>query len=287
VLLVAHYFGFYQNMQKLRSWCDAHRVIMIEDCAHAFFGDVNGHPVGWYGDYAIASARKFFALADGGYLVSARHPLHGVTTEPGGFAFDIKSVLNAVESAFAYGRLAPLSYALTPVLTLQAHLWEKLKAWRDAGVAPSTGPGVSVGYQYLDLASIRKRMSVPSRCLLRLSARSAIVARRRTHYQRLATGLSGLSGARPLFPDLPDGVVPYMFPLLVEQPDSVFPALKRKGVPIWRWEHLEPGDCAVSRNYAYALFQLPCHQALRGPEIDWMIDTISEMLASVVRRCLP
>jgi selenocysteine lyase/cysteine desulfurase len=59
-MLVAHYFGFPQPLGQLRGFCDANGIAMIEDCAHAFFGVVDGRPVGAWGDVAIASATKFF-----------------------------------------------------------------------------------------------------------------------------------------------------------------------------------------------------------------------------------
>src|ERR1700704_6654321 len=37
-MLATHYFGFPQPMSRLRAFCDAHRIALIEDCAHAFFG---------------------------------------------------------------------------------------------------------------------------------------------------------------------------------------------------------------------------------------------------------
>lgn len=275
-LLVVHYFGFFQNTQALRSLCDKQRVVLIEDCAHAFFGAINGHPVGWYGDYAIVSARKFFAIRDGGYLVSARHPRRELGVKSAGFAFNVKSALDVVEVALLYGRLAPLSFALAPLISVKSYVWDKVKA---RGAAAPIGPGVSKGYKYLNLAWTHTAMSLASRWMIRLAPQADIAEQRRAHYQHLVSGLSGLPTARPLFPQLPDGVVPYMFPLVVDVPESAFRVLKDQGVPIWRWEDLASTECEVSRRYSQRLFQLPCHQALRNREIDWMIKTIRQVLS--------
>lgn len=276
-LLVAHYFGLFQDMQALRSLCDRQRVILIEDCAHTFFGAINGHPVGWYGDYAIVSARKFFAIQDGGYLVSARHPLRELGVKNAGVVFNIKSPLDGIETALAYGRLAPLSLALSPLISLKSYLWDKVKV-RD-GAAASIGPHVSKGYKSLDLAWTHRAMSLASRWLIRLAPQASIADQRRAHYRRLVSGLSGLPRARPLFPQLPGGVVPYMFPLLVDDPKSSFHVLKCQGVPIWRWEDLASNECEISRRYSQCLFQLPCHQTLRDREVDWMIHTIRKTIS--------
>ena len=83
-------------------------------------------------------------------------------------------------------------------------------------------------------------MSVTSRLVLRLSSRNRIISRRRKHYRRMLEVLRDLPGGRALFPELPAGVVPYVFPMVVDDPDRVFPALKRQGVPILRWEQRWP-----------------------------------------------
>ena len=61
-VIVVHYFGFPQQLSSLRAFCDTHRLALIEDCAHAFFGEEAGRPLGSCGDYAIASAMKFFPI---------------------------------------------------------------------------------------------------------------------------------------------------------------------------------------------------------------------------------
>src|ERR1700694_2284439 len=58
-LLVTHYFGIPQPMLGVRAFCNAHRIALIEDCAHAFFGMSDGVAVGSWGDLAIASLTKF------------------------------------------------------------------------------------------------------------------------------------------------------------------------------------------------------------------------------------
>ncbi|MGH8596159.1 MAG: DegT/DnrJ/EryC1/StrS family aminotransferase, partial [Gammaproteobacteria bacterium] len=45
-LLAVHYFGLPQHFSALRAWCDRRDVAFIEDCAHAFFGISDAHPVG-------------------------------------------------------------------------------------------------------------------------------------------------------------------------------------------------------------------------------------------------
>ncbi len=70
-MLATHYFGFPKSMSRLRAFCDAHHIALIEDCAHAFFGVSEGVAVGSWGDIAIASLPKFFPAPEGGLILSA------------------------------------------------------------------------------------------------------------------------------------------------------------------------------------------------------------------------
>lgn len=77
-LMVTHYFGFPQDMAAIRQLCNEKGVILIEDCAHAFFGETNEQPIGTIGDYAIASASKFFPVYDGGLLASSDSSINDI-----------------------------------------------------------------------------------------------------------------------------------------------------------------------------------------------------------------
>ena len=277
-VIVPHYFGFPQNMPAIRQFCDTFGLALIEDCAHAFFGVCHGYPMGWYGDYAIASAKKFFPVYDGGFLISSRHPLDPADLEFAGWMFNAKAALNALEYAGSYGRLKVVYAVLALPIRLQKYLWTKAKSASLTGALATVGPKVSSGYKYLDTQWINKRMSGFSRGLIAMTSKAWVVRRRRENYNKLVAALSDLPKGRPLLPYLPNEVTPYMFPFLVDEPERVFPRLKRLGVPIYRWEDIEATTCDISRSYAQRLLQLPCHQDLRAKELDWMIECLKSTL---------
>ncbi len=277
-LLVAHYFGFPQDMLSLRAFCDRHGLLLIEDCAHAFFSYNGDRPLGWYGDYAVASVRKFFPTCDGGFLTSSRLSVKDIPLKSGGLVFNLKAALDIFEEAVSYGRLKPLDYVFALPNYLKKRIWGWIKSVRRRDTPVNPGPENPRTYHYLDIRQVNRRMSTPSRLILRMAARSRIIRRRRANYLRLAQGLSGLAHGRPLRPELPGEVVPYMFPFLIDYPEIHFPRLKQQGVPIFRWEDLYSTDCATSTDYASRLLQLPCHQDLRTAELDWMIECIVDTL---------
>ncbi len=278
-LFAIHYFGFPQPMARLRSFCDERGLLLIEDCAHALFGIEGGRAFGTTGDIAIASTWKFLPVLDGGLLVSARRDLSAVPAEGSGVAFDAKSLLNTYERGWEYGRL-PVSRALCWLpLRLRAALGS-LRKGRGPGRGALAAPR---GSQEFPARWVGKRPSRISSWIVRRASLARVVDRRRDHYARLLEALGALRGARPLFPTLPEGVVPYVFPMLFDEPERLFPPLKRRGVPIVRFgEFLWPGvdarTCPVAADYSRRVFQFPCHQELRSDELSWLISEVKAAL---------
>ena len=284
VLMVTNYFGFPQNLSKIRAFCDARGLLMLEDCAHSFLGQHNGKSVGSYGDYAIASSMKFFPVYEGGCLVSARHSLTDVSLRGAGPGFEAKVVFNTLEDGFEYHRLGLIKVLMWLPMFLKNFLWGQIKARKPAN-STSLSPGSSDGGFGFDPNWLDKRSSYFSRVMLKLVSRRRMALLRRRNYQKLFDALSGLPGCRPLFETLPDGVYPWVFPLLTDDPTKIFKILKRAGVPIVRFgEYLWPGVdatvCTASVDLSKRVLQFPCHQELRQSEIEWMIAEIKDTLLS-------
>lgn len=282
VLMVTNYFGFPQALAAIRAFCDSRGLIMLEDCAHCFLGEYQGKPVGSFGDYAIASSMKFYPIYEGGMLVSARHSLAAVQLQSGGAGFEAKALLNALEDSFAFGRLGMIKALLWLPLATKDLLWRSIKARQPSG-APSMVPGSSEGGFSFDPAWLNKRSSLFSRLMLKLVSRARMGARRRSNYQKIGAALHGMAGCRPLFPSLPEGVYPWVFPLLTENSQPIFNTLKSQGVPIIRFgEYLWPGVdasvCANSVALSQRVMSFSCHQELREEELDWMIAKIKDAL---------
>jgi perosamine synthetase len=213
-IMVTHYFGFPQDMAKIRAWCDRHGLQLLEDCAHCFFGEAGDRPVGAWGDYAIASSMKFFPNYEGGCLVSASRSLAPVALRSAGAGFELKVALTALENSFAYGRLPLLAALMRLPLAAKAAVWRMLKARRPAAAAVQLAPASSDSSSRFDTDWLDKYSSWFSRRMLALAGRNRIVERRRANYLKLEAALGRLSGARPLFGVLPDGACPWLFPML-------------------------------------------------------------------------
>lgn len=261
-LVLPHYFGFPQPVRNVQAWCKRHQVAYVEDCSHAMFGVYDGAPIGSFGDYAIASPYKFFASENGGVLRGVHFGT--ATSRPApGLRAELKAVWRSWESLLQQQR-RPLS----------------VSAGDDASPcgADTVNEEVGISRQY-DPAAEEMQALRWSRLTLRLSGVDRIAVARRQNYRVWLDVVSTMPGCRPLFKELPTGVVPYMFPLWVDHPERVFYRLKRAGLPIFRWDELAVSDCPVSGLARLSLIHLPCHQGIGSAEMNWMVEVLRRSLA--------
>ena len=281
-LIVTHYFGFLQNLETLRQLCDQHKIILIEDCAHAFFGEYKQHAIGKTGDYSIASSMKFLPLYEGGILCSEKHNLDNLQLTQPGLTFQIKSLINILEKSIEYKRLGILGRIMSSLFTIKNTLWTTLKNLKSTQ-QNKIGPSSSEGGFGLDPEWIYKSSSQISKWIINHTDLTASAYSRRENYLKIHKALANQPNCKPLFTELPDKTIPFVYPLYVNNPDHYFTRLKMLGVPIWRFgEYLDAEVtkeiCPISVEYSQRIFQFPCHQSLTEKELDWMISNISQTL---------
>lgn len=280
-ILVTHYFGFPQAMESICAFARGHGIPVIEDCAHAVFGRADGRPIGSWGDYAAVSLMKFFPVYDGGCLASATHSLDDLALRAPSRRFEAKALLNSIERGLSYQRFPGMQAAAKGTVRVKDAMWrgfKRLRAGRNTAPYAYQDPAASEGVNGLDPAWLDRRISFASLQLVERLPVARIIARRRRNYERLDAALRDLPSAHPLFDRLPPGVVPYVFPLLVERPERVFRRLKTDAVPLFRWERLWSDDAVrvdpLSARYATEIFQLPCHQELTDDDLEWIIERV-------------
>lgn len=275
-MLMTHYFGFPQDTAPIAEFCRQHDIALIEDCSHALFNLKSRKRLGQHGRFTIASPYKLFPCEEGGLLLAkAEADLPGERRPAAGPMAELRVLASALRRKSVQRRNGALG-------TRTTQLPEELARARQAGGAAAGErtaalPGTSRMYQQADQPYEGPRVSG---WLMRLCAVDHVAQRRRQHYLRWRDAVQGLPNCRPLFPELPDDCVPYMFPLLIDQPETHFYELKRLGMPIWRWDEMAVSPCAVSQRYSRRLLHLPCHQTLSAAELDWMIAAVSLVMRS-------
>jgi hypothetical protein len=233
-LLVVHYFGLLAPIDAAAAFCDAHGLVLVEDCAHTLPDPASPVPAGARGTLAVFSLRKQAPVPGGGVLVVNDPALRAGVAPPG---------RPGLGDARTLGRLA---------LTL---------AERTAAALGCNGLGVKDRLPVIDFArEAPERRALAGRAygrpprpaawlipVLRRLDWAAIIAARRDVYARLATALAGLGGVALPVPVAPEGSVPQMLPLVVADPDTAARRLRRRGVEAMCWPGIEqlPLDAAA------------------------------------------
>jgi perosamine synthetase len=280
ILLAAHFFGLSLPLTDLRRDCDSRGILLIEDCAHAFFGLNEGRVVGSSGAVAIASLPKFFPVAEGGCLVASREAASRITLKPPTILGQATSVLDTLELGVRYRRLGALNVLLGLLFALKDLLRGRRRE-RDALPTGLDNEAVDKT-RWLDEVLCERSATWMTRWIVRYTNRARVAQTRRRNYSLFSELLDDLPRARPLFPRLSDDAVPYVFPLHVDDPDPVYRAVREAGVPVFRWDQVWPGtpvlDGDVGLNWARNVFQLGCHQDMDEGDV--------QLVAATVRRAL-
>lgn len=271
-VLAPHFYGQAQDLGELAALCHQHGAALIEDCAHALPLRSPSNGMGRTGDYCIASPYKFFPCEDGGVLWRGDgQPLPPL---PALRRPSLRTELGQWRSLQAKGRMRPPSPRFAPE---QGELAPLTAAERNAQQVAVRQPGCSTDYLAAREGLACSRLS---QWLIGQADVAALLARRRSHYQRWVQAVQGLPHATALRPQLGASDTPYMFALQLSQPGRHFAALKRAGLPMWRWDNLAASDCAVSAGYRLALVQLPCHQGLSDSDLNWMASVLHSVLTA-------
>lgn len=112
-LVMVHYFGQPQDIERFRLFCSRHNLFLIEDNAHGYSGCLDGKPLGSFGDVGISSPRKILGTPSGGVL-------HGASSTSAG----------VIQGMKPFPVFRPLPIVKTALRSSQT-VWRFVKAWSD------------------------------------------------------------------------------------------------------------------------------------------------------------
>jgi perosamine synthetase len=280
VMLAAHFFGLPQPMAAIRNWCNERGIALIEDCAHALFGQSEGRPIGHWGDVAIGSLTKFLPVPEGGCWVSNQPTLSAPTLGPTSSMVHIKAAVDMLDIGVRYRRLGGFNFLLRSALTVMR--WLRPGA---TSVAPPLMPqddSLAMDGFTIDSTLAHRALSGPSRWISQTSPRERNVTARRRNYELFSRLFPANAAAlHPLFPELSEHSAPYVFPLWVQNPDPGYAQLRAMQFPVSRWDRLWPGvpvmpsDCGIG--WSHHVLQLACHQDLQETDIRRMVAVLTAL----------
>jgi perosamine synthetase len=283
-ILLIHYFGFPQPIKKWQELCTQHRLYLIEDCAHVLTGRTSdGIRLGEAGDITVFSWRKFLPLYDGGKLV-----INNVTAtcnvklEKGDFVFRLKAAKNT------FDRLVETSFIGNCVSAVLALPSKVIRNWMLANGNRVRALKVNSYDVEFDPVTVNLQMTTFSKRILQNTDISTVVRKRRNNYEQLTHAVSAMTGVAPLFPILPEGICPWIFPTVVHAIKDLQPILRAKGIPVTSWSavahRLVPLEKFPNARFLYEnLLFLPVHQSLKPKDLGTMIVILRETLNERVR----
>lgn len=270
VLYLIHYLGWPQPMHELVSLCRERGIILIEDCALSMFSEMDGQPLGTFGDYAVFCLHKSLPVPHGGLLVQNRNVLEDL----------IRLELEPCTALSLAGRSAELlverfrgrSDALGKTLRslkrgagriLSSVGIERLPV---GDISPDFS---SVGFE---LANMNIGMSPLCHRLLRGLDYEAIYNRRRENFLLMRERL--VNKVSVLREDMQEGVCPMFFPILVSDKTSAARALRERGVDaieFWNYGYPEAqGESSWNARFLREhLLELPIHQDITPEQVEY------------------
>lgn len=281
VMFVAQYFGLPHGLHAVLDWCEARGILLVEDCAHSFFGQAGSRAVGRWGHYAIGSLSKFFPVAEAGLLASAHRPLPSLNLRAPGLRGQLSGALDVLQYAQIHGRLRGPSQLVAPLA------WFKRPAQPDTSTQAT---GVMAAHaiatmETADMARAGQAASLAARVVFATLPELPIVQQRRANFLVWHSSLSGCAGSRAIAPDLPESSAPYVYPFWVdgaERADRVYATLRQARLPVFRWDRIWPGTPAypgdTGHQWSRHLLQLLCHQSLGSADISYCAQVLRHAL---------
>ena len=267
-LFAIHYLGWPQPIEEIAALCRQHGILLVEDCALALLSEVNGRPLGSFGDYSVFCLYKTLPVPNGAILVQNRNLLSSL----GALDFELCGLTSLA------GRCLDLSLdwlrSRAVMMGSALSLAKSTMGWAlsEAGVQR-----VAVGDTGFNHRHVNVGMSPLAGRLLKRFDYAEVSRRRRANFVSLRERL-GRNGTLPDL-ELQEGVCPLFFPLLVPDKARAARALRSRGIgAVEFWNEGAPEVAGEAGDDALFLrrhlLELPIHQDVTEAQIRFMADQV-------------
>lgn len=252
LFLLVHYFGFLNKTEEAITFCEANKMVLIEDCAHM----LRPYASTGKGSLMVLSPRKLLPIPCGGVLVAHESFEKHLST-----IHQSVSVVKIVQWIF----LRMIQKGLVAL----GIPWKTFRKYREEK---------SISEEVARSETLRT--SLCGQFTLRMLAEMGddleqISLRRRDNFSRIASSIAGVKGVRILFSLTDEETCPYMLPLILEQgAERLLRMFQEMGIPAGRWPLLPPEVLDSPDKHRIALWMrehlllLPLHQSLTIQDAD-------------------
>jgi dTDP-4-amino-4,6-dideoxygalactose transaminase len=271
LLYVIHYVGWPQPMAELTELCRRREMLLVEDCALSLLSETaDGRALGTFGQWSVFCLYKTLPLPNGALLVQNDRRLESLE----------RLKLRRAGSASVLGRTAEL---------LVQRIRGRVNGVGAALQAVKRGMGraagaldvrrANVGDIGFNLDEVDLAMSAMSERLLDRLDFADIRRRRIDNYRQLAAQLD--PAVIPVFPELPAGVCPLFFPIIVPNKAESANALRARGIDALEfWNDAVGAGDEMSPNARFLrqhVLELPIHQDLSPRHIAHVARQVSSL----------
>lgn len=278
-LLIIHYYGFPQPLDKITTLCREKGMPLIEDCAHALYSSCKGRMLGTFGDLAVFSLQKTIPLPNGGGLLINNpelcDPLPGAPcNDKVLWKIAARSMLD-----FQADKTGVMAVIARAILTLYGNLVKDNVTAMPLRTTNTLEGNEEPDYYHVAHQDYGKGIFPFASKLLKPSFWQDIVQQRRDNYVALEKELSVFSVFSPLFETLPEGCCPLCFPVRVNDNDLWAAKLREHGVfpfIFGRFSYSIPEQKRFIRATCFndRLLGFPVHQQLNQNDTYEMINRI-------------
>ncbi len=298
-VLITHFLGFPQPMEEIEEILEAMGVLCIEDCAHAFLSCYEDRPLGSFGDASVFSLLKSLPVATGGVLVlkGDRSVFRGSVRPPRGFPSWL--YLTELTRKRSYDDTGTRRNVFPRLAAAGLHLALQGVGKGIAGVRKLSGRGGEFlvrpdGFSFEEHLANQGVSHLCSRIVSNTDFQEVKRIRRR-NYAYLLEHFKGNEAPNLPLEDLPDGVCPLFFPIIVENKEvrqELYRRLGSRGVvthPWWdQFRTGVPWDQFPDAVYLKErVFGLPIHQDLGKREMDRVLEEFHMACRGLVREPCP
>ena len=271
---VTNFFGFSPDIEDIRKLCDLKKLVLIEDCALSLFSAHAARELGTFGDIAIFSFPKTLSVPDGGALVINNPQLLSPNwkLQKPKCAPIFKSIMPLVKATILR------SLARSTGKSTLIKIFAGKSAARRAAIDDDTMQKMPGSY-YFDETISNAAISNLTRRMLRNISSPDIINLRRQNYLTYLEALKHTDRIEPLYRELPPGVCPLLFPVIVPERNRIYAKLTADLIavaPWWAGYHPDlpwdkyPDACFLKDN----ILVLPVHQQLNTEDILFIVDVL-------------
>ena len=281
-VVVIHYFGFPTDLDGVLPLVRTHGALLIEDCSHSFLTRDRGGWLGQRGDYAVFSYYKCTPSLVGGSLVANGNAPLPAAPDAGGSVAGAAGVDPSVAEG---GRCACAEADHCASCGVRSPASRAVAGPIPSSVLP---PPRFLDDPYLfDLSLARTGLPSYVRRIVEASPWEDIARKRRRNYAVLSRLIPDSSVLRRPLPSLPDGVVPFMFPLFFKNRRPHEAALREAGIPYLRFgevlhdavERASESARSDAAHLSGSLLLLPVHQDLDERQIEAYVALLLDYVA--------